>query len=223
MKHIGIVNITTAGTCLCVNELVNETIRRGLGDDHPEFTLHGFPFIKYLNTAFNDKNWQATAEIVTESINKLKKCGTDFIIIPCNTIHYCISTIQLRSPLPVLDLVDLTVKECLRRGFKKVGVLGTKLTIKDRLFNAKLEHCGITPIIPAQEICDQTQCLIEEIIEGKVNSIEHLIVDIKSLNCDALILGCTELPTVLNEKNLGIPVIDTTRLLAHKALDYAMN
>ena len=224
MKHIGIVNITTVGACICANEIVAESIRLGLGDNHPEFTLHAFPFEKY-KTSVLAQDWNTTAKIILESITKLQQSGAEFIIIPANTPHYCFDQIKEKSPLPILNIIELTVNECIRRNFKKVGVLGTKLTMQGGLFNSKLEKSGIQAVIPNNEICDRIQSLIfDEILSFKIKpeSVQKVAQDIKNLNCDAVILGCTELPEVYSESSLGVSAIDTTRLLAQKAVEYAM-
>ncbi len=223
MKHIGITAVTTVGACICANEIVFEAQRRNLQGQHPEFTLHAFPFAKYKNLVFNQQ-WDQVAELITESIAKLKKGGADFAILPVNTIHYGIDKIIELSPLPVLNLLDITVAECARKKFKKVAVLGTKLTMQNGLYNNKLLAQGITPIIPSSAVCDKIQHLIfNEILANNINpnNVLEIAEDIKNMNCDAVILGCTELPEVYNESILKLPTIDTTRLLAHRALDYA--
>jgi aspartate racemase len=224
MKHIGIVDVTTVGACICANEIVLEANRRNMNDNHPEFTLHAFPFRHYKELV-HQQEWDKVAELIVASVNKLKKIGADFIILPVNTIHFAIEQIAAFSPLPILNLLDITVEECARRNFKKVGVLGTKLTMQHGLYDNKLVQQGIIPIIPEPRICDKIQHLIfDEILAGAINpqTVIDIAADIKLMDCEAVILGCTELPEVYSESILKIPAIDTTRLLAHKALDYAL-
>lgn len=223
MRHIGIVDITTVGACICANEIVAEANRIGLGNNHPEFTLHAFPFEKYK--LILQQKWEQVAEIIIASIEKLQKAGADFVIIPSNTPHFCFALIQQNSPLPVLNLIEITVAECVQRRFNKVAVLGTLLTMQGGLYNKLLLQNNMQPVIPTLEVCERIQRLIiNEIMVAQINpvSVAQVASEIKNLNCDSIILGCTELPEVYNEKNLGRPTIDTTRLLAHKALDYAL-
>lgn len=225
MKHIGIIDVTTVGACICANEIVIEASRRNLGDNHPEFTLHAFPFAKYKTLVMNQE-WDKVAALIVESIIKLKNTGADFAILPVNTIHYAIEKIIALSPLPVLNLIQLTVEECVRRDFKKVGILGTKLTMYNGLYDNKLSQYGIVPVIPAPTVGDKIQSLIfDEILRKKVNpqTVADIANDIKKMECDAVILGCTELPEVYSEARLQMPAIDTTRLLAHKALEFALD
>lgn len=223
MKHIGIVDVTTVGACICANEIVMQSSRIGLKNNHPEFTLHALPFERYKEIVLN-RQWDKVAECVLESIAKLKKIGADFIIIPANTIHYAIEKIISLSPLPVLNLVEVTVNECVRRKFKKVAILGTQLTMEEGLYNNKLCEKNITPIIPDIYLREKIQHLIfNEILAGNINpvSVSSIAEEIKKMSCDAVILGCTELPEVYSEDSLKISAIDTTRLLAHAALSYA--
>lgn len=227
MKHIGIVVITTVGACICVNEIVAEAARRDANGRHPEITMHSFSFDQYKEFVIT-RNWKGIAELIGKSIQKLQKAGADFIIIPSNTPHYGFVEIVAQSSLPVLNLVELTANECQRRGFKKVAVLGTKLTMQEGLYDSPLKQKGIIPVIPDEKGCDSINTLImNEIIPSKSSrytmASEVAKNIIKKLQCDAVILGCTELPEVYNEQNLRMPIIDTTRLLAHKALDFAVS
>lgn len=223
MKHIGIVDITTVGACICANEIVALAARENLTSNHPEFTLHAFSFEIYKNFVLK-QDWNGLANKILESIEKLKKTGADFIIIPSNTPHFAISIIQERSPLPVLNLIEITADECFEKHYRRVAVLGTKFTMQNGLYDQPLKQRNITIVIPNDLICERIHNLImDEIIPSKINpeTVELVKNDIKKLKCDAVILGCTELPEVFNEINLGIPVVDTTRLLARAALEFA--
>lgn len=223
MKHIGIVDITTIGACLCANTIVAKAAEQDPSGAHPEFTIHAFSFKRYID-AINQQNWDAVADIILQSIEKLKTAGAEFIVIPSNTPHFAISRIQKYSSIPVLNMLEIVADECVRREFKRVAVLGTKFTMQGNLYLNILEQRGIQQVIPPNEPCERIHnFIINEIIPSKINpkTIERVAIDMLSLPCDAIILACTELPSVYNEKNIGISVIDTTRLLACKALEYA--
>ncbi|CAF3851813.1 unnamed protein product [Rotaria sp. Silwood1] len=225
MKHIGIVDITTVGACLCANEIVAQAAKIDPTGKHPEFTMHAFSFDQY-NDFISRKDWISLANKICDSIRLLEKIGADFVIIPSNAPHFSIDLIEKNSPLKVVNLIKIVADECHRKGFSKVLVLGIKLTMQGGLYNEVLQSKKITPIIPTDDVCDKIEHLIRnEIILSQINSttVEDIQQDIKKYDCDAVILGCTELPVVYNEKNLGKPVIDTTRLLAHYALHLAID
>ena len=223
MKHIGIVDITTVGACLCANEIVAQAAKIDSSGRHPEFTMHAFSYDQYKDYICN-KDWINLANKICQSIKLLEKVGANFIIIPSNTPHYAIDLIEKNSPLKVINLIQVVTDECHRKGFKKVLVLGTKLTMQDGLYDKVLNAKNITSIIPSNDICDKIEHLIRnEIIPSKINptTVEDIQEDIKKYDCDAVIIGCTELPIVYNETNLRKPIVDTTRLLAHYALKLA--
>ncbi|CAF2949565.1 unnamed protein product [Rotaria sp. Silwood2] len=225
MKHIGIVDITTVGACLCANEIVAQAAKINSSGKHPEFTMHAFSYDQYKDCIFK-KDWVTLANKICESIRLLEKVGANFVIIPSNTPHFSIDLIEKNSPLTVVNLIKLVADECHRRGFSKVLVLGTKLTMQGGLYNEVLKSKNITPMIPTDDVCDKIEHLIRnEIIPSQINSttVEDIQQDIQKYDCNAVILGCTELPVVYNENNLGKPVVDTTRLLAHYALKLAID
>lgn len=223
MKHIGIVDISTAGACLCANEIVAQAAKIDGSKKHPQFTMHAFSFDEYYDF-FHRNDWIGMASKICESINLLEKVGADFIIIPANTPHFAIDLIEKQSRVPVVNLIKVVAEECERRGFSKILVLGTKTTMQGGLYDQVLISKNMMPIIPNDDLCDKINLLIlDEIIPSKINptTVENVQEDIKKIDCDAVILGCTELPIVYDENNLGKPVIDTTRLLAHYALKLA--
>ena len=226
MKHIGIVDITTIGACICANEIVALAAKDDIQKTgaHPEFTMHAFSFHLYKELVLK-KDWDGLAKLVLQSIHKLQKTGADFIIIPSNTPHYAIHAISAASPLPVLNLIEITANECKRLGFRKAAILGTKATMEGGLYTSYLEKNLITPIIPEPiEMENINKLIFDEIIPSKINvsNVEKVRQDILRLDCDGIILGCTELPEVYNEHNLiGKKVVDTTRLIAKKALEFS--
>ncbi len=223
MKHIGIVDITTVGACICANTIVAEAAKRDPSGKHPEFTMHAFPFNLYKSLLLQ-KDWHGMADLILASIEKLKAADADFIIIPSNTPHYGFAKIKEKSSLPVLNLIEICADECSNKKYQKVAILGSNATMQDGLYNFLLRDKGITPVIPDAIMCDEIHNLImDQIIPSKIDSnvVTAIGEKIKQLNCDAILLGCTELPLVYDDQNLAKPVIDTTRLLAIKALDYA--
>lgn len=227
MKRIGIVAVTTVGASICANEIVAASARCNKGSEHPEFVMHAFSFDRYKKLVVAE-DWNGVADLILEAINQLKKLEMDMIIIPSNTPHYGISRIQEKSPLPVLNLIEITSDECRKLGYQKVAILGTKSTVMGGLYNKALRDRGIEPIIVDEKICDVINHLImDEIIPLKPTRqgvADHIALNfLKHIQCDAFALACTELPDVYNQINLGKPVIDTTRLLAIKAVEVAMN
>ncbi|HLC59821.1 MAG TPA: amino acid racemase [Candidatus Nanoarchaeia archaeon] len=226
-KHIGIVGVTSEGASLCYRTICSEASKIMGLNHHPEISIHNHSFNEILE-AQNKRDFPVVAKIIADSIKKLYSSGADFIIIPSNSVHFAFNEIEKNSPIPVLSIVEIAAKECKGKNYRKVGILGVGMTMSDGLFNEELKKYNITPVNPnqhGQKIVNDV--IYQEIVPSKttVNTIQKIIEVINSLKkqgCDAVILGCTELPLVINRKNSPLPFIDTTRLLAKKALEYAL-
>lgn len=226
-KHIGIVGITSEGTSLCYKTICSEASKTMGLNHHPEISLHNQSFHIFFEP-FSKKDWKGLAKIINNSIVKLAASGADFAIIPANSVHFAFNEIEKISSIPILSRVEITAKECEEKGYKKVGVLGVGMTMSDGLFDKSLNKYGIKSVAPnkhEQKIVNDT--IYNEIVPAKTTKdtaqkIIQVINSLKKQGCDAVILGCTELPLIINEKNSPLPFIDTTRLLAGKALEFAL-
>ncbi|MDO8554108.1 MAG: amino acid racemase [Candidatus Micrarchaeota archaeon] len=225
MKHIGIVAITAEGATLCYRTIVSEAGKLLGQNKHPEITLNNAPFDEILS-AQNKGDWSKVANVILNSIAKLQKAGTEFAVIPANSVHYSFDEIKKKSTIPVLSIIEITAEECKKLGYKKVGLVGTKLTMENSLYQKPLQKYDIELVIPEKKDREKINCIIfNEIVLNKIistNEIVEIINKLKQNGCDAVILGCTEIPIVINEQNSPLPFIDTTRLLAIKALEYSL-
>ncbi len=225
MKHIGIIGVSAEGAGLCFQTICAEAAKLTKSFQHPEISLHEFSSQFYFDA---QPDWDKVAELLLGSAKKVASLGAEFAIIPSNTMHFALEKLQEKSPIPILSIVDETTKECVRRGFKKVGVLGTKFTLEGKLYDASFAKSGIEILIPNAADQDRLNRIIfEEIVPGKTNantapSVIEFIDALKKRGAEAVVLGCTELPIVVTDANSPIPTIDTTRLLAKSALKYAM-
>lgn len=225
-KHIGIIGITAEGAALCYKTIVSESSKMMGKNQHPEITMHTKSFDQILRMQM-EQNWDGVLESVLESIQKVVSVGAQFIVIPANSIHFAYARIAQKSPVPVLSIVDVAVEECRNLGWKKTLVLGVGQTMQLGLFNKPLQDVGIAPIVPDKDEQELISGIIySEIVPAQVKSqsiqkIIAVIAKYKEQECDGVILGCTELPLVLDETNCPLSFIDTTRLLAVKAVEYA--
>jgi aspartate racemase len=226
MKHIGIAAITAEGAALCYRMVCSEASKRFGSHIHPEVSLHCFSFQKIFSAQMKE-DWKTVADVVVASLDKLKKSGAEFGIIPANSTHFVFDDIQKRSPLPLLSIIDVAADEAKRLGAKNVLTLGIGITMSRGLFTPALKKRGIHSVVPTtEEQKKMNEIIFQEIVPGKTTSegtqvLVNLVKKYAKQGSDAVLLGCTELPLVLDEKNCGLPTIDTTRLLALKAVDYA--
>ncbi|HSP35866.1 MAG TPA: aspartate/glutamate racemase family protein, partial [Thermoanaerobaculia bacterium] len=156
-------------------------------------------------------------ELMLDSAQKLAKSGADFLICPDNTIHKALPLIESRSPLPWLSIADVVTGEAKRRGFKRIGLTGTKWLVASDVYPADY----VRP--DAHEREEVNRIIMEELVNGiqspeSAGYLIRLIDSMQRAGCDAVVLGCTEMPLVISDANSPLPTLDSTRLLARAAL-----
>lgn len=225
MKRIGILGATAPGAIICCQHLLAESNRRGLRQ--PEISMLLLP-PDMVYAVQKEADWRTVARVLLDGIRKLQGTGAEFVIIPSNTPHYAWPYLQPNSPLPLISIVEATVAECKARGLRKVGITGTSLTTADGLYQKPLQDAGMAHLIPGEADRERMNRIIfdELVPTGKASDASALdllaiVGRLKAQGCDGIVLGCTELPLVLNEGNVGLPVIDTTHVLAVVALEFA--
>jgi len=228
MKHIGIVGVSSEGAALCYQTIVHAAYKKLGGCRHPRICMDHQSLQEYVDRS-DKRDWDGVAQLLIDSVQTVARMGADFGIIPANSVHYAFDQVRSESPIPLLSIVEVAADECQVRGYKKVAVLGVKVTMSDGLYKKPLEDRGIIMAVPSIEDQNTVDKVIHNnILPGKVTvesvkKMVDIITRIKKAGCDAVILGCTEIPLIIDENNSSLPTIDTTRLLARKALEHALN
>jgi aspartate racemase len=162
------------------------------------------------------------------SAEALKRAGADFLICPDNTIHQAMPFVLPQSPLPWLHIAEELGKEAKRRGFRKLGITGTKFLVSGPVYPEKLEQMEIGYVLPNEAQRERINSIIfDELVRGRQTAgaltyIQQVIEEFKVQGCDAVVLGCTELPLLINENDSPLPTLDSTRTLARAALRDAL-
>ncbi len=225
MKHIGIIGVSAEGAALCFQTICSEAGKILGAFSHPEISIHEQSSKLYFDA---QPNWEKVASLLLVSAERLKMIGADFAIIPSNTMHYAFPIVQKKSPIPLLSIVEMTVEECKEKNYRTVAILGTGLTMEGRLYQNALDIHNIQSILPDdndRKIIDRI--IFDEIVPAQITDstsqrVLHVIDALKKRGADSVILGCTELPLVVGNHNSPLPIIDTTRLLARKAVQHAI-
>src|SRR5260221_2669114 len=196
MKHIGIAGITVPGALLCIDTILEERYKHvEEGSLIPPHITYTQPPTNEIEVPFEKKDWDQVGEDLLNSITILAKAGVDFAIIPSNSPHYAIKKILSQSSIPILNLVELVVKECQERGFKKTWILGVGVTMSDGLYAKPLEEVGIQPFVLSLQRQKQVNDVIyNEIIKGKptaqtAEKMKIFIQELKDMGCDSFIAG----------------------------------
>jgi aspartate racemase len=167
---------------------------------------------------------QGVGQLMLSSANKLASSGIDFLICPDNTIHVALPYVESRSPRPWLHIAEVVAAEAAARGYRRLGLCGTQWLVDSDVYPSKLSARGLECIRPnAAERAESSRIIMDELVYGdfKPESIayyQQVFAQMKSEGCDAVILGCTEIPLILNDSNSPLPTLDSTRLLARDAV-----
>jgi aspartate racemase len=162
------------------------------------------------------------------SADKLATTGADFLICPDNTIHRALPYVEPRSPLRWLHIAEIVAAQAAEQGFRRLGLTGTRWLIESEVYPEKLTQYALEHRRPggaeSQEI---NRIIMEELVYGVFKSesiayFQRVISQLKEHGCDAVILGCTEIPLIIGDSNCALPTLDSTRLLARAALRRAV-
>jgi len=225
-KHIGIVGCSAVGAALCYKTICVEGSRVLGPYAHPEVSMHTPSFAHYVECIHQD-NWQGVRELMLSSANKLAKIGADFLLCPDNTIHQALSFVLPRSPLPWLHIAEVVAEKAVERGFHRLGLTGTRWLVDSEVYPEKFARYGLEYLRPSPTEREEiNRIIMDELVYGvfkaeAVAYLQQVIHDLREQGCDAVILGCTELPLIINDANLSLPTLDSTRLLARAALHRA--
>lgn len=222
-QHIGIVGCSAEGAALCYRTICIEGEQQLGPHAHPEVSMHTHSLADYL-ACIEAGDWQGVGELMLASSEKLARSGADFLICPDNTIHQALPLIAARSPLPWLHIVDAVAAQAQARGYSRLGLLGTRWLVESEVYPERLAPLGIKCVRPPQEEREDINRLImDELVRGDITPeavprFQSVIQGLAAEGCDAVVLGCTEIPLVINPGNSRLPTLDSTRLLARAAL-----
>lgn len=226
-QHVGIVACSAEGAALCYRIICAEA-RRAMGEHcHPEITMHTHPLSEYM-VHIRTGNWQAVAELMLSSARKVASAGADFALCPDNTIHEAFDLAVADSPIPWLHIGHAVADEAGRRGYSRLGILGTRYLAEGPVYPDALRPRGIAVEIPDEVARERIDAIIFlELVYGVLKDesrtyLYEVMEGLKARGTDAVVLGCTELPLIVRPEEAPLPCLDSTRLLARAALARAL-
>jgi aspartate racemase len=226
-RHIGIVACSAEGAALCYRTICVEGGALLGRHAHPEVSMHTPSLAEY--EAFLERGDLAgVGALMLASAEKLARIGADFLICPDNTIHQALPQILPRSPLPWLHIAETVAEAAVARGFRRLGITGTRWLVDSEVYPEKLAARGLAFMRPTAAERDETSRIImDELVCSKftpegVAAFQRVIGRMKDEGCDAVVLGCTEIPLIISDANSPLPTLDSTRLLARAALRRAV-
>jgi len=219
-KHIGIAACSAEGAALCYRTICVEGAQLMGGHAHPEVSMHTPSLEEYMQRIYRG-DWEGVGEMMLASASKLQKMGCDFVICPDNTLHQALPYVAPRSPLPWLHIADAVMAEAAARGYRRVGLSGTRWLMEGPVYPKEL----LRPEPAERE--EMNRVIMDELVCGvfKPEAVEffrRVFGRMKDAGCNAVVLGSTEIPLIMSDANSPLPTLDSTRLLARAALRRAL-
>jgi aspartate racemase len=223
-EAIGIVACSAPGAALCYETICAEAGAFLGAHEHPEVMLHGYSFGRYARLLAAGE-WRQIGALMDSSARKLAAMGAKFAICPDNTVHQALEFALPDSPIPWLHIAEVVAGEAQRQGMRRLGILGTRYLMEGPVYAEKLAPKGIEWRIPRE---DERQAIhriifdelvfhhVTEVARGELARIIGRLAGEEM--CDAVVLGCTELPLAVTPEVAAIPALDSTRLLARAAI-----
>ncbi|MEM7443726.1 MAG: amino acid racemase [Pseudomonadota bacterium] len=227
-KHIGIVGCSAEGAALCYRTICVEGARLLGPHAHPEISLHT-PSLAEYTACLERGDIEGVGAIMLASAEKLARAGADFLICPDNTIHQAFDLVSARSPLPWLHIAEIVAQEAASKNHRRAAILGTKWLMVSDVYPSKLEAAGLDWQCPNEaERNELNRIIMDELVNSEfkpeaVTYLQQVMERMKKTGCDVAILGCTEIPLVIDDDNAPLPTLDSTRLLARAALSHAVD
>ena len=222
-RHIGIVAVSAEGASLCYRTMCAEGASVFGRHTHPEISMHTYPLVQYMRH-IEAGRWQEVASMLLSSAAKLHQVGAELLICPDNTVHQGLDLIRDGSPLPWLHIAEEVGDAAVQRGFRRLLILGTTYLMEGPVYPRKLHSRGIETDIPSTGRRAQIDTFIfEELVYGQLKAptrsvFGEIIAEGKHQGSDAVVLGCTEIPLLIDDGDSSLPTLDSTRILARAAL-----
>jgi len=222
-KHIGIVAGSAEGAALCYRTICMEAPALMGEHNHPEITMNSVPLAEHM-IFVRANDWKGLADVLTASAHKVAQAGAAFAICPDNTYHQAFEFLVPQSPIPWLHIAEPVAEEARRLGYVRLGILGTKYLTEGPVYTRVLGEFGIERQIPDEsDRIRINDIILNELVKGVFPESSRLYFNevtarLKERGCDAVVLGCTEIPLIVRPDDCPLPTLDSTRLLARAAL-----
>ena len=226
-QHIGIVAGSAEGAALCYRTICMEAAAVMGEHNHPEITMNSTPLAEHMGP-IRANDWKALADLLLASAHKVAQVGAKFAICPDNTVHQSFEYVIPRSPIPWLHIGKTVAEEANRQGYRSLGILGTKYLMEGPVYPEALQDFKIDSRTPDQADRERINDIIfKELVNGVFLESSRLYFNevtakLKSQGCDAVVLGCTEIPLIVRPDDCPLTTLDSTRLLARAALRKAI-
>ncbi len=228
MKTIGLLGGMSWESTVTYYKIINETVKQRLGGLHSaKILLYSVDF-EEIERYQSAGAWEKAAAMLADAAHGLEQAGADFILICTNTMHKVAPEIQQRLMVPLVHIAEATASSLLAQGITTVGLLGTKYTMTQDFYKNKLIEAGIQVLTPkAEDVETINRVIYEELCLGNIRpeskAVFLTIIEwMAAQGAQGIILGCTEIGLLVQQEDTSLPVFDTTRIHAEKAVELAL-
>ncbi len=230
MKTIGLIGGMSWESSLEYYRIINEEVKKKLGGFHSgKIVMYSVEFAE-IEKLQREGNWDKATEFMIDAAKKVEKGGADFVLICTNTMHKMAEEVQQNINIPLLHMVDEVAKEIQAKGQKKVGLLGTRFTMEQDFYKGRLlkkhEIEAIIPPLDERKIIHgilYNELCMGEIKKASKNKFGTIINNLVARGAEGIILGCTEIPLLVDQEDYEVPLFDTTTIHAKAAVKYAIS
>ena len=229
MKTIGLLGGMSWESSAVYYQLINEKVKETLGGTHSAKSVMYSVEFNEMEKLQHAGDWEKLTEIMIDAAQKVEKAGADFLIICTNTMHKMVPDIKAKIAIPILHIADATAERIKEQGIKKIGLLGTNFTMTQDFYKGRLEdEHGLEVVTPDENDRQIIHSIIyNELILGNIKEesrkkYQDIIEKLQNQGAEGVILGCTEIPLLIKQKDSPIPVFDTTKIHAEKAVEFAL-
>ena len=229
MKTIGLIGGMSWESSIEYYRIINQAVHAALGGVHSARSLMFSVDFAEIETLQHQNRWDDATRMMVDAAQKLERGGADFIVICTNTMHKMADAVQSAISIPVLHIADATARAIKDQGLKHIGLLGTKFTMEEDFYKARLiQKYDLDVLVPGSD--DRLvihRVIYDELVLGKINpasqqAYRRIIASLVQQGAEGIILGCTEISLLVKEGDSPVPLFDTTRLHALAAVAYAL-
>lgn len=228
MKTIGLLGRMSWESTVTYYQLINQRVKEKLGGLHSaKIILCSIDFSE-IELLQRQGKWDGAGLYLANAAQKVEAGGADFLVICTNTMHKVADQIQDRISIPIVNIIDATADKILKNNIKKVGLLGTRFTMEEDFYKARLLNNNIQTIVPTLSQRDEVHRIIyDELCLGIINPDSKkiyldIIQDLFQQGAEGIVLGCTEIPLLIQQKDTYVPLYDTTCLHAEYVADFSL-
>ncbi len=226
-KTIGMIGGLSPESTITYYELITRGFYERTEGHYPDIVIRSVDLTDYT-AWFSEGQWQRAGNAMAAIFEEMRSIGVDFGMICANTPHRALPYVSSGTSLPILSIIDATADSVIHSDVKKVGLLGTRFTMKEDFYRRGLADRRISAIVPNDdEIEIINRIIYEELVKGIIADesrevMREIIGWLVEEGAKGIILGCTELPLLVSQKDSPVPIFDTTRIHAEAALRHAL-